>query len=245
MENCYDAIPIEQNWFVHTRTRVATKNAAKIECNNFFPNTILTMEGWVTINPHIKPSASPRNISLIGVNINHESLAHGGIYTEQELAAWEAQIQFQTFHEAVSRGVSYGVCIAQEKCESQESVESYDLSNLVTEVEESTNIFKKIDNWIKQYSGIIGVVVILGWVIKMVIYATIITSTIVKDGINETIALVYATLCFVPYTAGRIRRKAKRIKVPTRDYPEDLKMDNRESFIYSPCLLYTSPSPRD
>ena len=103
MENCYDAIPIEQNWFVDTRTRVATKNAAKIECNKFFPNTILTMEGWVTINPHIKPSASPRNISLIGVNINHESLAHGGIYTEQELAAWEAQIQFQTFHETILR----------------------------------------------------------------------------------------------------------------------------------------------
>ena len=103
-------------------TQVATKNAAKVQCNKFFPTMVNTMEEWVTINPHVKPAAPPRNMSLLGVQVSHESLAHGGIYTDQELAAWEAQIQFQSFHQAVTKSISYGICIKEEQCEVWNSV---------------------------------------------------------------------------------------------------------------------------
>ena len=196
-----------------------------------------TMEGWVTINPHVKPAAPPRNMSLLGVQVNHESLAHGGIYTDQELAAWEAQIQFQSFHQAVTKSVSYGICIKEEIFEVQNLVQSYDLNNLVTEVEESANVFKKINNLIKQYSGLIGVVLILGWTLKVIIYVTMITSIIIREGLNEAVVLIYATLCFIPITAGRILRKAKGTRIPTRDYPEEHKLEPvSDSFLstYSP-----------
>ena len=179
--------------------------AAKVPCKKFFPNTVETFEGWVTINPHIKPSATPQNMSLMDNSINHESLSHGGIYTDQELAAWESQLQFSNFHHAVTKSVSYGVCIAEDRCVEQMYVPSYDLKNLVKEEIEQVNVIGRINNWIKSYSGLIGVIVIMGWTIKMVVYITIITATIIKKGISSTVALVYATCCFVPYTAGSIR----------------------------------------
>ena len=62
---------------------------------------------------------------------------------------------------------------------------------------------------------------LLGWILKVIFYVTMITSIIIREGINEAVALIFATICFVPYTAGRIHRKAKRIRIPTCDYPED------------------------
>ena len=98
---------------------------------------------------------------------------------------------------------------------------------------EEANIIKKVNEYITRYSGFSGVVVIMGWTIKVIVYITIITATIIKEGINSTIALVHATLCFVPYTTGRIRRRVKKTKVPPKDYPESVYMSPRESFIYS------------
>ena len=112
-------------------------------------------------------------------------------------------------------------------------VPSYDLKNLLKQEIEQVNIVGKINNWINRYSGLIGVTVIIGWTIKVIIYITIIAATIIKEGISATVALVYATCCFVPYTAGRIRRKAKRHRIPTKDYPESIEMNPNESFIYS------------
>ena len=50
------------------------------------------------------------------------------------------------------------------------------------EIIEKANIIRKISTRITQYSGIIGVVVILGWSIKVGIYINIITATIIKEG---------------------------------------------------------------
>ena len=64
-----------------------------------------------------------------------------------------------------------------------------------------------------------------GWTINVVVYLAMISSIMLREGINGVITLIYATICFVPYTVGRICRKAKQIGVPTKDYPEKYKLD--------------------
>ena len=147
-ETCYDNIPIEGDNFVHPQTRVLTNTAAKTPCNKFFPTTIETLEGWVTINPHITPSATPQNMSIMDNTVSHEDMSIGGIYTDQELAAWESQLQFSNFHQAVTKSVSYGVCVAQDRCEEQMFAPSYDLKNLLKQEIEQVDIVGKINNWI-------------------------------------------------------------------------------------------------
>ena len=140
-ENCYDHIMVKDDWYVNPQTMIVTRNGTKKACNKFFPVVVNAIEGWVTINPHVKPTAPPRNMSLLGIQIIHESLAHGGIYKNKEV---EAQIKFKSFHQAITQFLSYGVCIKEGKFSEENPIPNYDLNKLCTQLEENTNIFKKI-----------------------------------------------------------------------------------------------------
>ena len=211
LRTCHDAAPIEHG-FVDPATRMLLSSSAQVECNSHYPLVIRAIEGWVSINPKIIPTKAPLTQSFIATDVHHEDLSIGGIYTQDELKSWDALIQFSAFHNALSRTMSYGVCLEKGQCANNpsNSMPAYNLDQLITPVIAELNIFEKIDAKIKEYSGIIGVIVLVGWSIKLLVWLVTISITLTQEGIRGTIALLYSGICFIPYTAGKIRRKAKK-----------------------------------
>ena len=61
------------------------------------------------------------------------NLAQGGLYTEEEVSAWESLLAFPTYHAALLRSLSLGACISQEICGKVEGQPEYDLRNMMNE----------------------------------------------------------------------------------------------------------------
>ena len=55
-------------------------------------------------------------------------------------------------------------------------------------------------------------IVIVMWCIKAIMWTTMIIMTFVKDGIQTTMALLYATCCPTPYMAERVCKRASKLQ---------------------------------
>ena len=77
---------------------------------------IQSEEGWIGITPSLIPVSPPLKKDFILDEFQHESLAHGGIYTEEEVKAWESLIEYSKLHIALTRTLTDGVCLNEGKC---------------------------------------------------------------------------------------------------------------------------------
>ena len=214
VSNCGNKIPIENNLFVDPYTRIVTDHWAVRDCNTHYPMMVNSMDGWVTINPDVRPAKAPAEVQVVGGNISHhESMAHGGLYTRYEIESWESLIQYSQYRDAVSETLAYGVCVKEGKCKptTQENVPRYNLQHL-EEVILTDSIFDRIDDFVRRTGGYLSLIVIVMQSVKAIMWTTMIVLTFIKDGIQTTIALLYATCCPTPYTAERVRRRADKLR---------------------------------
>ena len=109
---CWDKVPMEDGMYVDIDSRIGYKHASPRDCSVHFPMWIETEgEGWVTVSDTIRPVDPPESRYLSHEEIDHESFASSkGLYTAEEIAAWESIASWGSFHDSVMSRISTGVC---------------------------------------------------------------------------------------------------------------------------------------
>ena len=213
LQLCYDAIPI-QGGFVKVPTRTFTAHAAPRPCNKHFGLKLFTSEGiWIELNPEAKKIPEPADLPPIEHDLHHEDLSDGGIYTKTELDSWTRHIELGDIVDAVTKSFTFGVCQAQEQCESHPAMPSYNLAVLTQGMSVlPVTLWQKMDDYVKSWGSYISVLVILIEAWHFGLFAIMTTLAFTADGMIGAKALIYRVLCGTRYEAERVARRHQRLK---------------------------------
>ena len=214
---CTNKIPIENNLYVDPITRVASKHASKTDCSTFFPLTIKSDDGWISITQNeVQLVTAPPTLHEEHLKTKHESMKGVGIYQPDQIAQFEDILEYGNFHSAIIETLGYGICRKQEgPCEEIGSQESsyrpvYDLRRLEERTMEMFSFGKNIQSWITEIGSYLSAIVIIGWIIQASIILTMTIMTGIQHGLKECLSVLYAVLCFWPSQIGKQRMQSAR-----------------------------------
>ena len=100
---------------------------------------------------------------------------------------------------------------------------SYNFNRLIEETEEKIRVWSKIDSWIRRNGAYLSAVVIIVWIGRIALWIALIFNTVVREGRNVAIALLYATCCGTLYKTGRIRRHNTKKAATSAPQQEEFK----------------------
>ena len=214
-DNCYDVIPLDTQpiMFVEPSNRILVKHASPVVCNKYFPLTILSDQGWIELNPHflkVKPplQGEPSRREII----NHEDLSKNGLYTDQEIEAWERLLEFPVYHEAKLKELSWGVCLSTGVCQNAEGVQQYDFQKLMKDEATSWNPISSFMTKIHEYGDILALIVILWLLFKLIIDLTMIAMTLLKEGPGAAAALIMNIYLSTQIQYKKIQKRNKKLR---------------------------------
>ena len=213
LQLCYDSIPI-QGGFVKVPTRTFTSHSAPRPCNKFFGLKVFTSEDiWIELNPQAKKIPEPADLPAIEHDLHHEDLSDGGIYTKTELEAWTRHIELGDIVDAVTKSFTFGVCQAEEQCESHPAMPSYNLAVLTQGMNVlPVTLWQKIDGYVKAWGSYISMLVILIEAWHFGLFAIMTALAFTADGMIGAKALIYRVLCGTRYEAERVARRHQQLK---------------------------------
>ena len=149
----------------------------------------------------------PMQLPLLDHSFHHEDLSTGGIYNEGELTSWRQHLELGDYQNAVTKSISYGVCIHQGNCQNTGSNPMYDLGQLTpASWNPSFNLWERFSKRLDRYSAYISLIVLTIELTKAVILCIYMVQTMLKDGIPGTQALVYLVCCAVHQHAEKIAK---------------------------------------
>ena len=136
----------------------------------------------------------------------------GGFYTSHELEQWEQFISYGNFRSSLLSSISTGACVHRDICKSNEmDLPRYNLDSLIEEANEKMNVFAKIDMIIRTNGAYLATIVILVWLARVGLWIALIFNTMIREGKNVAVALLYATCCGTLYKTGRIMKHSKKV----------------------------------
>ena len=223
-KKCFDRIPLQNQVYVDPITRIGTRHATSRECNSLFPEAVLTMEGWVAL-PELRPIKEPNQFVNTNRNSTHEDMSRGGLYTNQELEEWEQFISYGTFKSSLLSSISTGACVHRDICKTgnEMGLPSYNIDRLIEEAQERMNIFAKIDKMIRTNGAYLSLIVILVWISRAALWIALIFNTVIREGKNVAVALLYATCCGTLYKTGRIKKHNNKKNASSAPQQEEFK----------------------
>ena len=227
-KKCFDRIPLQNEVYVDPITKIGTRHSTSRECNSLFPEAVLTMEGWVSL-PELRPIKEPNKFVNNDVDVSHEDMSRGGLYTNQELEEWEQFISYGTFKSSLLSSISTGACIHRQICKtgSNNELPAYNINKLIEEAQEQLDIFSRIDNMIRKSGAYLSLIVIVVWTARAALWITIAMMTTIREGKNVAVALLYATCCGTLYKSGRIKRHNNKRSASSAP-PEEFKDFNNK-----------------
>ena len=214
LEVCYDEIPIVGG-FVKVSTKTFTAHAAPKPCNRYFGLKLLTAEDvWIELNPTAKKIQEPADLPAIDHDLHHEDLSDGGIYTEKELEAWTRHLELGDIVDSYTKSITYGVCQADQLCESHPALPSYDLSVLAqgTGMISTPGLWQRIDDTVRNWGSYLSILVILIEMWRFVLFTIMTGLAFTADGMIGVKALVYRVICGTRHEAERVARKHHKLK---------------------------------
>ena len=228
-DTCMTKIPLEGDLYMNPSDRIASKHASKVDCSTYFPLTILSEDGWVTVAETIKPAIAPTEVRLLQGKIDHESMKDGGIYRPEALEQFEDILEYGSFHNAILETLGYGICRKEGGPCAKVGTETisapvYDITRLAERMQEQYSFLDTIDKWITKNGGYLALMVIIGWTIQLLIAGGMVFMTVLSDGLAAGIAAVYAVLCFLPNQVEKVRRQAARQRMATAPEEETVFM---------------------
>ena len=211
LASCYQDIPLvgSPTRFVKPDTKLLVKHSPDRPCNKHFPLSIKTTEGnWIEINPHIRATQTPSVYTPEKSTFQHEDLSHGGLYSTSEMKSWEEMISFPSYANARLMSISLGDCVNQKQCDpdGQSDLESYDFTNLITEVKQY-NPLQPLREWIHTNGDILALCVLILVVVKVIMDTTMILFTLAKEGPGAVLALLVELYLSNAQAFRRIRRR--------------------------------------
>ena len=87
----------------------------------------------------------------------------------------------------------------------------YNLDHLIEEANEKMNVFAKINHLIRTNGAYLPAIVILAWLARAGLWIALIFNTMIREGKNVAVALLYATCCGTLYKTGRIMKHNKKV----------------------------------
>ena len=212
LDVCHDFIPIAEG-FVKIPTRTFTAHSAPRPCNKHFGLKVLTSEGiWIELNPEAKKIQEPADLPAIDHDLHHEDLSEGGIYTETELESWTRHIELGDIVDAVTKSITYGVCQAQDQCESHPAIPDYDLSVLTPGLSIVPSLWLRIDDSVKKWGGYVSILVLMIEMWRFGLVSIMIGLAFAADGMIGVKALLYRVLCGTRTEAEKLTRRHNRLK---------------------------------
>ena len=114
--------------------------------------------------------------------------------------------------DAVTKSITYGVCQAQDQCESHPAIPSYDLSLLTQGIGVPSGLWQRIDDSVKQWGSYVSIMVILIELWHLGLFATMTALAFAADGMIGDRALIYRVVCGTKHEAERVARRHHRLK---------------------------------
>ena len=124
MPYCYDALPIflpmdsplrrtfnATQWYMEPLTRRLTRYASVVPCvRNFAPKYRLLSGRWAQVDPVFHMAEDPGLMTspdsvLIG-QLQHMDLSHGGVFSDDDMKAWEASSMLPRIRDAIGSSLS-------------------------------------------------------------------------------------------------------------------------------------------
>ena len=228
---CYEDVPLTDGGYVKAVSRMFTNTSAVIPCKPRFGIKIKTEEQiWIELSGvgtprrmH-QPAEYPHKKE---VEVKHEDLASGGLYTPEEIQAWESHLSFGDVSEAITKTLTYGVCQHQGQCPTSGTVPAYDLASLVpgSHILEQLNIFQKFKHMVENCGIWLSLIVVIIETIKILIYLSTFATILLQEGVMGLQAAMYLLCCTGQRVAKKIRKRKERV---TRNWKkEDMELAER------------------
>ena len=166
----------------------------------------------------------------------HDEIKHleviGGIYTQEEVKAWQWHIEQSGYHNQILHQITQGVCLNEGQCERyQEEATGYDL-NLLRKPLGKLFWFQELQDKVKEHTAVLCVAVLTIEAFKLVSSLTAIILATTREGIAGLTALLWSCLCPLHSNWTRMRRRAER----RRRNPEETRIvDEAKTLSNSSC----------
>jgi len=160
------------------------------ECNAHFGLKLHTQEGaWIQITPSPKAIPAPLQRHILDHNVtgrHHLDMSTGGLYSSEELRAWQSHLEQAVTHSAVLERLTTGVCIEQGQCQVVGMPKIH-----LKRLESMSDLGSWISGWeafmdkLQQYTAILCVIVLCLEVLKMSVFISMIAQSLVQGSIAE------------------------------------------------------------
>ena len=208
-EGCYNKVPVENGQFVDLRTRVGSSSAERVPCNRHFPMMVLTNENeWVTLGNTITRVERPANLHEKGGQLFEEDfIKQRGIYSKQEIAAWETMAGWGDVRESVASKITMGVMNTEDR---DYQFPSYNLALLEAGVKRELNPWENLMETVENYTGLLCVAILCGWIVQFGVTISILLWTLTKDGLSAAASVCFTLCCTGPHLIVRAHRRMRR-----------------------------------
>ena len=234
LPKCYTDIPIKSGGFVTPVSRVYKRYSKEVQCNQHFPLTIHALQSWIELTPEPKTIKTPNELPLT----KHDEIKHlevtGGIYTQDEVKAWQWHIEQSGYHNQILHQITQGVCLKEGICmerDQREDTMGYDL-NLLRKPLGKLFWFQELQDKIKAHTGVLCLCVLCIEAFKLIASLTAIFLATTREGIAGLTALLWSCLCPLHSNWTRMRRRAERRR---RNPDETRMMDEAKTLSNSSC----------
>merc|ERR1719369_873336 len=139
-------------------------------------------------------------------------LARGGLYTHEEVSAWEDLLAFPTYHTALLRSLSLGTCISKQLCTQVADQPGYDLNNIMDEQLSWRNPWEKLQRELEKWGGRCSIMMLAYLIIRTLVDIILVALTAIREGPAAVLALIVELYASSTVTYQRIRRRHQRAR---------------------------------
>lgn len=217
-KRCFTDIPVKSTSEDHAQwvdptTRVLKHHSTVVPCSPHFPLVIQEGKMWLEL-PSLRPVAAPQNNTLAlrrSEPILSTDFAAGGLYTQDEVNAWESLLSFPSYHQALLRSISLGTCIQANLCQEISGQPHYDLGHM-----EAFPDWNNPLNWMKKkleyYGGVCSLVVLFMVAVRLMVDIVLISLIALREGPAAVAVLIVELYCASTMTYKRIKKRNQKMR---------------------------------
>ena len=151
----------------------------------------------------------------------YEDLARGGIYTKAELTSWQEQISYGDLHEVIVKTLTMGMCVGDGSCRAAPSSPAYHLQNLLdpSKIMETIDPIENLKGMVVDNAVWISLLVLLIEGLKFIAFISSIFTTLLQEGIQGLLAILYILFCGPRIASKRVICKGRALCKLPEDVP--------------------------
>ena len=147
---------------------------------------------------------------------HHLDVARGGLYTEDEVKAWEDHLEQGSYHKSVLHQITEGVW-REEHAEGG----GYTLDNLLRPTIPQLTWWDDVTKTLERHTVLLCVIVLLIQTIKLITTLVMLSTALLREGVAGLIAVLMLLMCPVQPLLRKIKKRAQK----NRKVEEDLEME--------------------